>query len=93
VIVPAPAASVDCNVYDRGADTNLKQSRCRVACHTNVVRRGTIVDDERHVLRIDARDVDATDSPIDGGSKLPARTMDSDLPDAAVDFNFVLHEC
>jgi hypothetical protein len=92
VIVPAPAASVDCNVYDGCADPNLKQACCRVGCHTNVIRRGAVIDNERQVLRIDARNVDAPYSPVDGGGKLFARTMDSDLPHAAVDFNFVLHE-
>jgi hypothetical protein len=91
--VPPPAASVDRNVNDCGADTNLKQARCRVTCHTNVVRRSAIVDDERHVLRIDARDVDAPDSPIDGGSKLSAITVNGHQAHAPVDLNFVLHQC
>ena len=93
MIVPAPAASVDRDVDDRGADTNLKQARCRVACQTNVVRRGAIVDDERQVLRVDARDVDAPHSPIDGGSKVSAVTVNGDLTHAAVDLDFVLHQC
>ena len=93
MIGSAPAASVDRDVDDRGADTNLKQARCRVACHTNVVRRGAIVDDERHVLRIDARDIDATHSPIDGGSKVSAITVNGHQTHAAVDLNFVMHQC
>jgi hypothetical protein len=71
----------------------LKQARCRVACHTNVVRRRAIVDDERHVLRIDARDVDTPHSPINGGSKLSAITVNGHKTHTAVDLNFVLHQC
>ncbi len=44
-------------------------------------------------LRIDARDVDTPDSPVDGDGKLAARTVDGHLPRTAVDLDFVLHDC
>jgi len=91
--VLAPSASVDRDVYDRGVYANVKQARCRVARHTNVVRRNAIIDEKRHGLRIDARDVHAADPTIDRRSKLSASTVENHMPQAAVDFNFALHEC